>query len=406
MRVQDLFQSALTSLKRTKARSAMTMLGIVIGIMSVILILSIGEAAERFIINQVAVFGSDLLFIENGSNPLESEGPPSPFIKEVLTVDDYKKLKDQPWVRQITANIQQSEIIFGNGQEYRSQIVGASEQEPLIYAAGIREGVFFDESHINSRTQVVALGANVAEHLFGEDAAVGKLVKINSRNFRVVAVMERGGTRFLQNVDDQAYIPFTSAMDLYNKKFLLYFVYKVDLPVREAKRRTEELMREQHDIINAKNDDFYISTQDDVVKQTGQITQILQILLGSIASISLVVGGIGIMNIMYVSVTERVREIGLRKALGARQADVLGQFLLESIILTFLGGTIGTILGIGLTWLAIQIILQFQDGWSFGVSWQGVVLSLLVSSAIGIVFGYAPARQAAKLDPIVALRKE
>ncbi len=384
----------------------MTMLGIVIGIMSVILILSIGEAAQRFIVNQVAVFGSDLLILENGRNPLESDGPPSPFIKEVLTEDDYDKLKSQPWIRVITANVQQSEIVMGNDEEYRVQVLGASADEPLIYSAKIREGSFFDEGQVNSRARVVALGANVADHLFGEDTAVGKLVKINSRNFRVVGVMDEAGTRFLQNVDDQVYIPFTAAMDLYNKKFLQYFVFKVDIPIREAKRRTNDIMYEQHDILTSKDVEYTLSTQDDVVEQTGQITQILQILLGSIASISLIVGGIGIMNIMYVSVTERVREIGLRKAVGAKQTDILSQFLLESIILTFLGGAIGTLMGVGLTWLAIQVILQFQDGWTFGVSWQGIVLSLLVSSAIGIVFGYAPARQAAKLDPIVALRKE
>lgn len=406
MRTADLLNSALTSLRRTKARTALTTLGIVIGIMSVILVLSIGEAAERFIIDQVAVFGSDLMFVENGANPLESEGPPSPFVKESLTEDDYEEMREEPWIRQITANIQQSDLVVGNGQEYRSPVVGTTEQEPLIYAANVAEGVFFDQTHVDSRARVVVLGANVAEKLYGQDTAVGKLVKISSRNFRVLGVMEPGGTRFLQNVDDQVYIPFTAAMDLYNKKFLLYLVYKVDIPVREAKRRTEALLREQHDILSSEEDDFYVSTQEDVVRQTAQITQILQILLGSIASISLVVGGIGIMNIMYVTVTERIREIGLRKAMGAKPSEILSQFLVESLILTFVGGVIGTALGITLTWIAIQIILQFQEGWSFGVSVQGVLLGLIVSSAIGVIFGYAPARQAARLDPIEALRKE
>ncbi len=195
-------------------------------------------------------------------------------------------------------------------------------------------------------------------------------------------------------------------MDLYNKKFVQFFAFKVDIPIEEAKRRVLIVLREQHDILDPKNDEFYVSTQDDVVEQTGQITQILQILLGSIAAISLVVGGIGIMNIMYVSVTERVREIGLRKALGATRGDILGQFILEAFMLTTLGGLIGIALGIALTWLAIQVILQFQTGWSFSVSVPGIVLGVAVSSAIGLIFGFAPARRASMLDPMVAMRKE
>jgi putative ABC transport system permease protein len=207
-------------------------------------------------------------------------------------------------------------------------------------------------------------------------------------------------------VDDQVYVPFTAVMDLYNKKFVQFFAFKVDIPVAEAKRRVLILLREQHDILDPKNDEFNVSTQDDIVEQTGQITQILQILLGSIAAISLVVGGIGIMNIMYVSVTERVREIGLRKALGATRGDILSQFILEAFMLTTIGGLIGIALGITLTWLAIQIILQFQTGWSFSVSVPGMVLGVAVSSSIGLIFGFAPARRASMLDPMVAMRKE
>ncbi len=406
MRITDLIASATTSLQRTKARSAMTMLGIVIGIMSVILILSIGEAAQTFIVNQVAVFGSDLMFVENGPNPLESEGPPSPFVKEVLDMSDYRKLRDQSWIRALTAGMYQSDIVTGAGQDYRVQVVGTTHEEPDLYLAKTAKGAFFSEDHLNARNRVVVLGHKVAEKIFGQEEAVGRLVRLSGSNFRVLGVMAPGGTRFLQNVDDQVYIPFTAAMDLYNKKFVQFFAFKVDIPIEEAKRRVLIVLREQHDILDPKNDEFYVSTQDDVVEQTGQITQILQILLGSIAAISLVVGGIGIMNIMYVSVTERVREIGLRKALGATRGDILGQFILEAFMLTTLGGLIGIALGIALTWLAIQVILQFQTGWSFSVSVPGIVLGVAVSSAIGLIFGFAPARRASMLDPMVAMRKE
>jgi putative ABC transport system permease protein len=384
----------------------MTMLGIVIGIMSVILVLSIGEAAQGFIVNQVAVFGSDLIFVENGANPLESEGPPSPFVKEVLDMSDIRKMKNQSWIRDFTAGMYQSDVLTGAGQDYRVQVVGTTEAEPDLYLARTAQGTFFSEDQVNSRNRVIVLGSKVAQKLFGQEYPVGRLVKLSGRNFRVLGVMAPAGTRFLQNVDDQAYIPYTAAMDLYNKKFVQFLIFKVDVPIAEAKRRIQIILREQHDILDPKNDDFNVSTQDDVVKQTAQITQILQILLGSVAGISLVVGGIGIMNIMYVSVTERVREIGLRKALGARGSDILGQFILEAFILTTLGGLVGTALGIGLTWLAIQVILQFQTGWGFSISVPGIFLGVFVSSAIGLIFGFAPARRASKLNPIVALRKE
>jgi len=406
MNIGDLIQSAGKSLARTKARSALTMLGIVIGIMSVILVLSIGESAQKFIVDQVAVFGSDLIFVENGQTSLDSNSPPSPFVKEVLNLSDYRKMRDQPWVENLTAGMYQSDTLSGNGQEYAIQVVGTTQEEPLLYSAKVETGAFFGLEHVNSHSRVIVLGAKAAQKIFGQEEAVGRIVKVSGRNFRVLGVMAPAGTRFLQNVDDQVYIPFTTVMDLYNKKFVQFLAFRVNIPVFEGKKRTAILMREQHDILDPKNDDVTISTQEDVVRQTAQITQILQILLGSVAGISLVVGGIGIMNIMYVTVTERIREIGMRKALGAKQEDILGQFILESLFLTTLGGFIGTTLGVLLTWVAIQIIGRFQTGWSFSVSLSGIILGIVVSSVIGLVFGYAPARQASKLSPMVALRKE
>ncbi len=194
MRITDLIASATTSLQRTKARSAMTMLGIVIGIMSVILILSIGEAAQTFIVNQVAVFGSDLMFVENGPNPLESEGPPSPFVKEVLDMSDYRKLRDQSWIRALTAGMYQSDIVTGAGQDYRVQGVGTTHEEPDLYLAKTAKGAFFSEDHLNARNRVVVLGHKVAEKIFGQEEAVGRLVRLSGSNFRVLGVMAPGGT--------------------------------------------------------------------------------------------------------------------------------------------------------------------------------------------------------------------
>jgi len=407
MHLKDLFIISTSSLRRTKGRTALSVLGIVIGIMSVILVLSIGEAARSYIISQISSFGSDLIFVESGPpSELEGGGVPSPFPKQVLTMDDYKKLARQPWVRSVTANTQNQDSVEANGQSIAATVSGTSEQEMTLYDMRMGAGVFFTQEDVTSRSRVAVLGIDLANNLFGADDAVGKSVKINNHNFNVVGVMGKSGSRFLQDLDRQVYVPFTAAMDIYGLKTFLFLVLKTSLPLPEAVANTQVLVRDQHDIEDAKDDDFRVMTQEDAVKSVEQITGILQIFLTSVAAISLVVGGIGIMNIMYVTVTERTREIGLRKAIGAKGRDVLGQFLVESVVLTTIGGAVGIALGTGLTWLAIQIILQFQDGWIFQVSWEGVVLGVSVSTIIGVVFGYFPARRAANLHPIDALRYE
>jgi ABC-type antimicrobial peptide transport system permease subunit len=232
-------------------------------------------------------------------------------------------------------------------------------------------------------------------------------VKIARQNFRVIGVMERVGTRGFDNVDKNVYIPVTAAMDLYSKKYVQVLVLRTKLAsITDGMRRIQDVLRDRHNIDFGEEDDFTVLSQEELVKTVTQITDVLGLLLSAIAAISLVVGGIGIMNIMYVSVTERTREIGLRKSLGARRRDILGQFLFEAILLTGAGGAIGIALGTAFSWLAITIISSFQPGWGFAVSMTGVLLGFGVSAFIGVVFGYAPARKAAGLNPIEALRKE
>jgi len=394
------------NLRRTRNRSALAMLGIVIGVMSVIVVLSIGEAAQRFIVGQIASFGSDLVLVANGSRDANTSARPSQFIKETLTVSDLKKIQRQPWVKLMSGVIIQSDVVSAGGQNNSAQVVGTTPDEPNLYDTEIAEGVFFGQEDVDSRSRVAVLGSSIAQKSFGFESPLGKSIKIGEDGYRVIGVMRQSGTRFFQNVDQQVYIPYSAAMDLYRKKRFTMFVMKVHGSLTEAQAQIETTIREQHDITNPADDDFHVMTQDDVIKTAVQITGILQIFLTSIAAISLVVGGIGIMNIMFVSVTERTREIGLRKALGARQGDVLGQFLTEAIILTGAGGLAGILTGIAMTWLAVQVILQFQEGWSFSVSMNGLILGASVSTLVGVLFGYAPARRAARLNPIEALRYE
>jgi putative ABC transport system permease protein len=408
MTINDLIDSSLHSLSRTKARSVLTMLGIVIGVMSVIMMLSMGEAAQRYILAQVSSFGSDVIFIQNG--PSVDEGQPSLFVKESLTYQDIKKLQQQPWVVAIAGKIQQSDRLTANGLDTDTQIMGSTPDEEVLSDLHLTVGSFFSNASVESRSREIVLGHDIAEAAFGAEDPLGKTIKINQVGFKIIGVLIKSGSKGFTNIDKQVYMPVTAAMDLYNKKYLTYATLRTTISLNDAKERIAIILRERHNIDNPegdlKKDDFHAQTQEDLVKSADTITGILQILLTSIAAISLIVGGIGIMNIMYVAVTERTKEIGLRKSIGARQSDILRQFVIEAVIQTSLGGMIGTVLGIGLSWLGIQIISNFQPGWTFVLSTNGVILGLSVSAAIGIIFGYFPARKAARLSPIDALRKE
>lgn len=408
MTTNDLFTSSLQSLERTKGRSVLTMLGIVIGVMAVIMMLSVGEAAQRFILSQISSFGSDIIFIVNG--PEAEQREPDLFIKESLTMKDVKKLQTTPWISMIAAKLQQNDQVTGAGLETNAVVLGTMPDEILMNDLRIEEGAFFSITSVDGRSREAVLGSTVAKRLFGEESAVGKLVKINDASFRVIGVMKEAGTKGFQNVDTQVYIPVTAAMDLYHRDYLTYITVKPTIGLEDAKDRMRVLIRERHNIDNPDDerikDDFHLMTQEDLIESASTITNILQILLISIAAISLVVGGIGIMNIMYVSVTERIKEIGLRKSIGARRSDVLSQFLVEAIMQTVVGGTIGILLGTAFTWIGIQVIGRFQTGWTFEPSVNGILIGFAVSAAIGIVFGYFPARRAARLSPIEAMRAE
>lgn len=406
MRTKDLLIASVRSLKRGGSRSILSILGIVIGIASVILILSISQAGQRFIIDQVASFGADLLFVENGS-PDDAENISSAvFAKEVLSEHDYNKLKSLEWMRLISALIYQQDVATHGGETMNTEVVGTTEDEVEIYDVKMQTGTFFTEEDVAARRRVAVIGSDVAADLFGFDDPVGKLVEINKQKFRVTGVIEPTGTRFLREVDKQIFIPFTSVLDLYGREFVMAFVMKTTLQVDEGADAVRVRLRELHDIDDPKNDDFRLYTPEDTAEITRDLTFALQIFLVAVAAISLVVGGIGIMNIMYVSVTERTKEIGLLKSLGARTRSVLKQFLLESLFLTMIGGLIGMALGIALTWLAIVIISFYQDGWTFEISTAGIFLGIGFSTMIGLIFGYAPARKAARISPIEALRYE
>lgn len=411
MRWRDVLPLSFSALLINKSRTVLTMLGIIIGIASVILMIGVGNAAQRYLLSQVASFGSDLIIVAPGRGDETRGGPPNTTTKQSLKLGDYEALKKATWPKAVDANVISSDLVSYGGVDRVTTISGITPGEEIVYSVPMAKGIFISDDDMQGHARVAILGSSIAKQLFGEEEPIGKTIKISKQPFRVIGVMAPIGTRFFSDVDSEVDIPVTTALSLYNRTTLNFISIKSgDIPVPEAKDRARTILREQHNINNPMNDlskdDFRITSQEDAQKNIAVIGTVLQILLASIASISLVVAGVGIMNIMYVTVTERTREIGLRKAVGAKRRDVLTQFLFEAIMLTVVAGTFGIAFGFFVNWLAIQIISHFQSGWTFEISWTGAWIGFAVSTAIGVIFGYFPARRAASLSPIESLRYE
>ncbi len=410
MQYSDLVQSSWKSLLRTRGRSVLTMLGIVIGIAAVILALSIGESAQRFILSQLSAFGPDKLIILPGTKSMSELQNASPFVDQTLEYKDVKRLKKETWLDMVSAEAMQTDLIKGGDVAKSLTVLGTLPDEITIGGYSVDKGQFISDADVDGHSRVVVLGHSISDEIFGQENPIGKSVKLGSTSYRVIGVMQAVGTQFFTNLDEIVYLPGTTLMDVYNRKYFDDIIVKTPLPLPEAISRLEIVMREAHNIDNPtgdySKDDFFVMTAEDAIKTVNQVTSVLQILLTAIAAISLVVGGIGIMNIMFVSVTERIAEIGLRKSIGAKYKDILRQFLMEAVMLTVAGGAVGFLTGSFLAWLAIQIINYYQPGWSFIVSFNGALMGFLVSTTIGLVFGYLPARKAARMHPIEALRHE
>ncbi len=399
---------AFRALARNKMRSFLTALGIIIGVGAVIAMVSIGEGAKRGIEDRFASMGTNLLFVSPGS--ASSRGVQGGWgSRTTLKAEDAQAIEQQcPSVMYVSPSVSaRAQTVYGN-KNWNTSISGTGERYPEVRNWDVEFGSYFDENQVRSAAKVCVLGADVKTNLFEDDDPVGKVIRLKKIPFKVLGVLKkRGESGGFGSRDDMIAIPYTTAM---RRLQGIDYIQSIDVravssdQMPQAQAQIEELLRVRHRIAPGAEDDFTVRNMSEIAESAAQATQMMTVLLGSIASISLLVGGIGIMNIMLVSVTERIREIGLRMAVGARERDILLQFLTEAIVLSMMGGLIGIAFGVG----ASKLIKKIPMFASFNtvVSLQSVLMAFFFAATIGIFFGFYPARKASRLDPIEALRYE
>ena len=398
---------AFRALVRNKMRAALTMLGIIIGVSAVIAMVSIGQGASASVQAQIESIGTNLLFVSAGAQNVGGvRSGTGDTGTNTLTVDDLDAIKREvPSVSMVTPSVNaRTQMVAGN-QNWNTALTGVSEQYPEIRKWPVASGSFFTDVDVRTAARTIVIGQTLADNLFPGADPIGQDIRVMSLPFRVVGVMQKKGQDAQgRDQDDVAFAPYTTVQKkiLGRDRVQIAYVSAISQDATyTAQDQISELLRQRHKLTASEPNDFTVRNMTDIAEAANETSKTMTILLACIAGVSLLVGGIGIMNIMLVSVTERTREIGIRMAIGARSSAVRTQFLIESIVLSLTGGTIGIILGVVLS-LAIPAFL----GWPTLVSVMAIVGSVIFSAAVGIFFGYYPARKAAALDPIEALRYE
>ena len=404
MKSSVLIRVAGESIRKNKMRTLLTMLGIVIGVGAVIIMVAVGQGAQRGIANQINALGTNLLVITAGASNTSGVSQGAQAFNR-LTIDDAEKLKREGTLfAGVTPVVMTRVQVLAGGTNWRTMINGVSTDFPTVRDWQTSSGDFFTDNDLRGMRKVAVIGQTVADNLFPGVDPVGSQIQIRNEPFDIVGVLAKKGQNAVgQDQDDIVIIPYTTAQTRLSGNTRIWQILVSATSQQDivgAQQEATAIMRESHKIGDG-DDDFTVRNQTEIANAAQGTTKIMTWLLASIASVSLIVGGIGIMNIMLVSVTERTREIGIRMAIGARGSDVLTQFLVESIVMSVLGGAVGLVVGVG----GASLVARFT-GWSTEVPVQAVALAIGFSAAVGVFFGYYPARKAAALDPIQALRYE
>ncbi|MDW7693839.1 ABC transporter permease [Flammeovirgaceae bacterium SG7u.111] len=406
MKAINLLKIAWKALQRNKTRAFLTMLGIIIGVASVIAMLAIGEGSKQSIKTQISSMGSNMVFVRPGSDMAGGvrQGSSS---SQVLTLNDLEELEEKSTVLSaISPQVNGGGQVIYGANNWPSSIYGVAPNYIDIRKLSVESGIMFTEKDVKTMGKVAVIGQTIVENIFpnGEDP-VGKTIRFNKIPFKIIGVLaEKGENTFGQDQDDIILAPYTTV-----QKRLLAITHLQSIlasasseeVAEQAAEEMAEILRASHKLSSTDEDDFEVRSQQELISTFSATSEILTVLLVAIASISLLVGGIGIMNIMYVSVTERTREIGLRMAIGGRGVDILLQFLVESILISITGGLIGVALGIGSTLVVSNMLM-----WPTVITSSSIIISFAVCAVTGIFFGWYPARKASSLDPIIALRYE
>lgn len=394
----------------------MTILGIIIGVGSVIVIMAIGGSAQALILSQISGIGSNLVGVLPGAS--DEEGPPAQalgIIITTLTYDDFLALIDKknvPGVDVGSAYAQGTRTVSYQDNDYAKTIMGVTHDYINVENVEIEEGRFFYAEDDASLSRIAVIGADVEDELFGTESALGKKIEIKNENFTVVGVLKRKGSSGfgVASPDDSVIVPLKTAqkvvLGINHLSFLRLKIGSIeDIP--KAKEDVAVTLRDRHDIDDPKDDDFSVRDIASALETITNVTNVLKYFLLAVGSISLLVGGVGIMNIMLISVNQRIREVGLRKAVGAKNAAIMMQFLIESVTITLIGGIVGIISGVLIAFIISLVVVNgFGYDWEFIVSWQSIALASAVSILIGLVFGLYPARKASRISPMEALRYE
>ncbi len=410
MNLYNLIKISITALMRNKGRSLLTMLGVIIGISSVIVMVSLGQSSTQNVRSELSSMGSNMIMVSparqmRGGVNLGNTNSQS------LDAKDLKSLQTKTiHVANVSPLVSSSAQLVYGSNNHPGSISGVSPCYIDIRMLEVEEGIMFTDEHLKNYSKVCVIGQTIVENLFtnGEEP-IGQTIRCGTVPLKVIGVLESKGENSMgQDQDDVVLVPYTTVQTRFSsnsgrRAFSMFFASANSEEESElAATEITYILRSNHGIKSGDDDDFEIRTQEELLTTMSSVTQLLTILLTAVAAISLIVGGIGIMNIMYVTVTERTKEIGLRMAIGAKSKDVMLQFLSESVILSLIGGVIGIIFGVALSFIIMGVILN----WPIVVSTGAIGISFIVCAATGIFFGWYPARKAANLDPIVALRYE